>query len=201
MDIEEMIIRDKDGDSRYSSEEFDDSALDWIDEYKNEEKQYELFYKEPVDNIKLNFIYVGIDNEVQCVNESSVLLTNNILNKDRLFELITKNKIKNKIRYNLKYLLKFNFCLEPSNIVPYLKDKINENYLTEIKILDDIFFSSTISVMQDLNCLLFVFIEKPKINTDSFQDNKDKDKYKHNNRITRKLLETMRRRKSKKNLE
>lgn len=198
MDIEETIIRDKDGESICSSEEIDNS-LDWIDEYKNEEKQYELFYKEPVDNIKLNFIYVGIDNEIQCINESSVLLTNNILNKNKLLELISTNKIKNKIRYNLKYLLKYNISLEPSNIVLYLKNKINEKYLTEIKILDDILFSSTISVMQDLNCLLFIFVEKPKVNIDSFQDDKQKHKYKH--RVTRKILEIIRRRKTKRILE
>lgn len=196
MDMEKIVFNkenynDKDNDKDSEYEALDDS-LDWINEYKKEEKEYELFYKEPVDNVKLNFIYIGVNNEIQCINEGSVLLSNNTLNKDRLFEIITLNKIKNKIRYNLKYLLKYNFFLEPSNIIPYLKNKISENYLTEVKILEDIFFSNTISVMNDLNCLLFIFIEKPKEISISQEKNKEKQKH----RITRKIMEKLRRRKT-----
>lgn len=193
MDMDGKLIQDReDSDSSYSTEDFD-TRLDWIDEYKNEEKQYELFYKEPIDNLKLNFIYVGSNNEIECINEGSILLSNNILNKDRLIELITVNKTKNNIRYNLKYILKYNFSLEPCNIIPYLKNKINEPYLTDIKILEDIVFTNTISVMQDLNCLLFIFTEKPKEISGSYNKNKNKDKH----RITRKFIEKMGRRKTK----
>jgi len=193
----DSLIQDNeiDKNSVYSSdheEEELENILDWVDDYKNEESKYELFYKEPVENLKLNFIYVGINNEIECINESSVLLTNNILSKERLIELITSNRVKNNVRYNLKYLLKYNFFLEPSDIISYIKNKTNEKYLTEIKVIDDIIFSNTISVMQDLNSLLFIFVEKPRETTSSVK--RDKSKI----RNTKKMMEFINRRKTKK---
>lgn len=169
-----------------------DDLLELVNKYKNEEEKYELFYKEPVENLKVNFIYIGINNEIQCINETSVLLTNNILNKERLLQLITKNKTKNGVKYALKYLLKYNILLEPCNIVSYLKNKINDNFLTEIKVIDDIKFLDTISVMEDLNCLLFIYIEKSIEMTSSRFKSIDCDKYKS----TKKLLDRLRHRKT-----
>lgn len=181
---------DTDSDSIDSDDiDFDDLqySLDWIDEYKNEEKKYELFYKEPIENLKLNFVYVGNNNEIECINESSILLSDGVLNKERLLEIITINKIKNNIRYGLKYLLKYNFTLEPSNIISYLNSKCRENYLIEIKMIEDITFSNAISVMHDLNCLLFIFIETPRNS-----NTKSTDKIQHKYRTTKKLMEQLR---------
>jgi hypothetical protein len=170
-----------------------DDLLELINEYKNEEEKYELFYKEPVENLKVNFIYIGTNNEIQCINETSVLLTNNALNKERLLQLITKNKIKNSVKYTLKYLLKYNIILEPCNIIPYLKNKISDKFLTEIKVIDEIKFLDTISVMEDLNCLLFIYTEKSLETTGSIFKSIHDDKYKR----TKKLLDRIRRRKTK----
>lgn len=135
---------------------FDNS---WVEEYEKLEKDYEMFYKENVENVKLFFLYINKNKNIENIHQDSVILTNGILSKELVLNLINQNKIKNGIRYNLTHLLKYNISLDPTSVDDFLSDKINETYLNSVNFLEDIYFKKTISILQDLNCLYFILYE------------------------------------------
>jgi hypothetical protein len=142
-------------------EQFDS---DWIDEYVKEEKIYSQFYNSSVENIKLYFIYVNKYNTIENILQEKIIIDNGLLNKDRILYLIKNKKIKNNIKYKLISLLKYNITLEPEYINQFINSKMNQTYLTNINILEDIYFQKTITILQNLNSLFFIFNE---INNDN----------------------------------
>jgi hypothetical protein len=95
---------------------FDDS---WIYNYETLEKDYSSFYKEPVDSVKLYFIYINNKNEIDTINQDDLMISNKI-EKDKVYEIIKNNKFKNDIYYKLVGLLKYNISLEPYHIKHFL---------------------------------------------------------------------------------
>ena len=159
---------------------FDDS---WVNEYESLEKNYDIFYKETVENVKLFYIYVDRNKNIEHLHQSDVILSNGILTKERLLDLIKSNKTKNGIRYSLKNLLKYNISLEPSSIQDFLSDKLNDTYINPINFLEDIYFEKTINFLQDLNSLYFILCEKENKN-----QNKNQNKNERYNNTTKKII-------------
>lgn len=145
---------------------FDNS---WVEEYERLEKDYELFYKETVETIKLFYIYVSKDRHIEHLHQDDVILNNGLLTKDKLLDLIKINKYKNGIKYHLKHLLKYNISLDPEEIQDFLNTKPDNDqlysYLKPILLLDDLCFEKSITILQDLNCIYFIFIEADTQNT------------------------------------
>ena len=148
---------------------FDDS---WVNEYESLEKNYDIFYKENVENVKLFYIYVDKNKNLEHLHQSDVILSNGILTKERLLDLIKSNKTKNGIRYSLKNLLKYNISLEPSYIHDFLSYKLNDTYIKSINFLENVYFEKTINFFQDLNCLYFILCEKENQNQNQNQNRK-----------------------------
>ena len=159
---------------------FDDS---WVNEYESLEKNYDIFYKETVENVKLFYIYVDRNKNIEHLHQSDVILSNGILTKEKLLDLIKSNKTKNGIRYTLKNLLKYNISLEPSSIQDFLSDKLNDTYINPINFLEDIYFEKTINFLQDLNSLYFILCEKENKN-----QNKNQNKNERYNNTTKKII-------------
>jgi hypothetical protein len=155
---------------------FDDS---WVNEYESLEKNYDIFYKETVENVKLFYIYVDKNKNIEHLHQSDVILSNGILTKEKLLDLIKSNKTKNGIRYTLKNLLKYNISLEPSSIQDFLSDKVNDTYINPINFLEDIYFEKTINFLQDLNSLYFILCEK---------ENQNQNQNRKYNNTTKKII-------------
>jgi hypothetical protein len=49
----------------------------WIDSFEESEKVFSSFYKEDVENIKLYFFYVNVNNELENIHEDNLILSNN----------------------------------------------------------------------------------------------------------------------------
>lgn len=137
--------------------EIDDS---WIREFEKTELEYASFYKEQIDTIKINYIYVNKNNSINAVNQESIIIDNGKLYKERVFDIIKNNKKKNNIEYKLISILKYNITLEPEYIKDYINDDLNDDFLSKVNSLHDIHFKDSINLFKDLNCLYIIFCDK-----------------------------------------
>jgi len=144
----------------------DDSDIDetWINEFKKNEEVYDDFYKDKVEQIKLFYLYVSSTNNVESIKKDSIQLdTDGILKKNKIIELILQHQNYNSIKYKLLSLIRFNMDIEPEQIKEFVyttnKDKPSQ-FITSEKYLNDIKYSDTIHIFQDLNCLYFIFYEE-----------------------------------------
>jgi hypothetical protein len=159
--------------------EFSDLDIDenWINDFKKNEKSYDDFYKDKVEHIKLFYLYVSSSNILENIKKDSILLDeNSTLKKDTIISLIMKNQMCNTIKYKLLSLVRFNITLNPEEINNFIyKDEYKElssQFITSEKYLNDIKYSDTINIFQDLNCLYFIFYEeKQKMNTNGKSNN------------------------------
>jgi len=150
-----------------------DNELDneWINEFKKNEELYNDFYKEKVEQIKLFFLYTSSTNVLETIKKDSIVLDKDgILRKDIIISLIKNHQRYNSIKYRLLSLVRFNIDIEPDEInkFVYNDDAIEHDpsrFITSEKYLNDIKYSNTISIFQDLNSLYFIFYEeKTKVN-------------------------------------
>ena len=143
---------------------------DWIINFEETDKLYKDFYKDNIDYINVDFIYINDDNEIEKIKQDSFLLSHqNSITRDELIGLLKKNSIDNDKRYSLLSILKYNITLEAEDIKNFLLTpdlaSYNERFLTINKHIDTIFFEKTITMFQDLNNVYFIFYEKTKNNT------------------------------------
>jgi hypothetical protein len=136
----------------------------WINEFKKNEELYDDFYKDKVEQIKLFYLYVSSTNSVESIKKDSILLdTDGILKKNKIIALILQNQNYNSIKYKLLSLIRFNIDIEPEQIKEFVyttnQDKPSQ-FITSEKYLNDIKYSDTINIFQDLNCLYFIFYEE-----------------------------------------
>ena len=143
----------------------DDTTLNnsWIDEFELSDKEYEQYYTENINEIKLQCIYVNINREIVQIKEKQMhLRTANCVSREELVGIIKRNAINNNVRYALLSLLKYNIDIEPQNI-KQLFGQTNQNqnpFLIQIKNIDVIPYNKTIPLFQKLNELLLLFYEK-----------------------------------------
>ena len=147
----------------------DDEILNtnWIVQFKEEERNYNDFYKEPVKKIKIFLLYVNRNNEIEHVyNDKCELSENSILKREIIVNFIKEYQLIYAIHYKLLSLLKYNINLDINEINDFLIEDIDSNrFITSEKYLNDIHFEDTIQMFQDLNSLFFVFYEeKNKMN-------------------------------------
>jgi hypothetical protein len=145
----------------YSDNDSDTLIMDnkWI----NQEKEYNIFYKEKLTSIKLYFIYVNTQDIVEYVKNDTYLFPSpqeekSILQKDVLLSIIKNNMVLNGRDYKLISLLKYNLDIVPEDIIRMKLD--NNDYLSCENEIKNIEFYDTIGIFQDINSLFFVFQER-----------------------------------------
>ena len=137
---------------------------DWINKFDNMDKLYEDFYKDDLYYTNLKFIYINRNNEIEKINQESFLMTtpNKIL-REEILQILKKSLIDNNRKYSLLSILKYNVTLDVDDIKNYLLySNENKDFLTIVKHIDEITYEKTISMLQDLNDLIFLFYEKSK---------------------------------------
>ena len=140
---------------------------DWIINFEETDKLYKDFYKDNLDYINIDFIYINDDNEIEKIKQDTFLLSQqNSITRDELIGLLKRNSIDNDKRYSLLSILKYNITLDADDIKNFLLtpdlSSYNEKFLTINKHIDTIFFEKTITMFQDLNNVYFMFYEKTK---------------------------------------
>jgi len=130
---------------------------DYIKDFKLLEESYNKFYNEDVNVIKIFYFYINQDNSIYNIKSEYELLKNSCLIKERIFYLIKKNQYNLLNKHKLIGLLKYNIDFDYTEVSNFLSDKLDNNFFTSSKIIDDIKFNKTISLFQDLNCIIFLF--------------------------------------------
>lgn len=142
-----------------SDEEIDD---EWLNSYKMLENDYNDFYKKNTENIEMYFFYVNRENELESINKINYILDNKSkITKDNIIKVIKENQIKNNKKYKVKYIVKYNITLEPEEIIHMLNvdNKEGDNFISNESYNNDIHFSDTVCILQDLNSLYIIFNE------------------------------------------
>lgn len=138
--------------------DFDDN---WIEEFEDDDKKYDVFNEEENDSIKINILYVNKRNEIEKINEKSIILNKpNKINKEELIKLIKENEKPNKIKYRLLSILVYNLSLRNEEIKNFLRNSNEYNFLTSLTHIDDYGFKSSINCLQDINTLYILFNEE-----------------------------------------
>jgi len=146
---------------------------DWILEFEEKDKLYQEFYKDNLYYINLKLLYVNRSNEIEKINQETVLMTiPNLITREEILKILKKSSQDNGRNYSLLSILRYNITLDEDDIKNFLTYTQEEkNFLTNIKNIDSIFFEKTISMFQDLNDLILIFYEKSnelkKINTNN----------------------------------
>lgn len=147
---------------------YNEVDFSWIDEFYKNELEYALFYKEQIYNIKVNYIYIDKTNSIDYIHQENVKIENGKLDKETLIDIIKKNKKKMDLDYKLLNIFKYNIILDHEHIKDYLNNNLNDDFLSKVDMLQDIYFKDTIKLFKDLNCLYIFFCDK------TMRENKNK---------------------------
>lgn len=160
--------------------ELNELDTSWLAEFETEHDTYKQYYSEDVTFITVSCIYVGDQNEVVKLKTLNVLLkAPNVFSKDELIAIIKQNAD----TYKLMSILKYNINVEPSELKTFLKAKNPTSFLQNVAFIDDIHFEKSISMFQDINELIFIFIpNKSNTNRQKITRKALKHYFKHNTR-------------------
>ena len=209
-----MLNNNNNEDNNEEDDDIESIDESWVNEFKEEEEEYNDFYKEKVDNITLFFLYVNKEKELESISKEPYLLEdeNGLITKDQLVTIIkkrqekhlngtinnnndnnsnTNNHLKNNIKkYKLISLYRYNPCLDSEDVNSFIERNDNDNFFFQEKYLNDIVFDDTITIFQDLNSLFFIYYEKeikPENNNNNNNNNNNTNNNTNNNN-TRKII-------------
>ena len=107
-----------------SDDSFDDES---VKDYQRLEKYYDNFYKTKPNTITLFFIYVD-KNEVESLHEKKFILNEDSkICSDELVFIIKNHQILHNKKYTLTSLLRYNFTMEPDEIL-----KMKQDYMIDL---------------------------------------------------------------------
>ena len=154
MNIDDILINDT----------IEDLNSDWINDFEKLDNEYKNYYTEDLSFIKIHYVYINKDNNIEKLMEEKILLKNpGILQRDELLRIIKNNSFSNNIKYSLLSILKFNINLEPIHLKNFLRSKdknIGSSFLQSIKNIDSIRFEKSISMFHDINDIFIIFHQK-----------------------------------------
>ena len=128
----------------------------WINDFETIDNSYNIFYKDNVEFICVNYVYLNEKSEIERVKSENIILPRkNILPSEALLSLIKANQYK---QYKFSFMLKYNFSVDPEEIKSMNKYGFSSEYLQEFNKIDDIEFEKTITMFQDLNELTLFFL-------------------------------------------
>jgi hypothetical protein len=141
----------------------DNLDCSWIDKEEKMGASNTNYIREPIDDIKLFFIYINTQSEIAYVSKEIESIENGYINKERLLQIIQTKRHHNNKKYRLDDILSFQIDLEPENIQSFSEldelDDISASFLKNIPIFDEIDCIPSIFIFHDISSLFFVFNE------------------------------------------
>ena len=133
----------------------------WIQEFEQLEKDYHSFYKEDVNVISFQFVYMNRNKEIEFIKKEKIdMQESNRISKEHLVSILKDNKEIHNIQYSLDSMCKYNIKLNVDEITTYIRNPHNIEYLNVIHSLNDIVCEPTISMFQDLNTIYIFYIQR-----------------------------------------
>ena len=138
---------------------------DWINDFKDKEKDFEIFYKDNISYIKLFICFINKNKHLDKVKEQNFYLKNkNTMTKNELKQVINSFRKSEKNKYKLISILKHNIDIEPDDVARSLKNDYIYDFTYSLNTIDNINFNNSITMFEDLNSLFFIFYESDSIN-------------------------------------
>ena len=141
-----------------SDSELDDS---WLEEIEKEEEEYDLFYKDITDIIRVTYIYVNETKNIYHIKKEKLNLDDNKLNKENLIFLLKKNKTHNNYMHKIISILQYNIDLKAEEVNLFLKNPDNFNFLNINENINTIKWEDTINLFKDMNTLYIIYYKPP----------------------------------------
>jgi len=136
--------------------------------YKNHKSYFNNLTNRDVESVKIRFLYVNLNNEVETKIRDEIKLEDGVLKKERLIYLIKNNRSLDGYNYRLVSLLKYNIDVTSEQIEKFIHlPSESDKYLKDEKYLYDICFNKTIHFFQDINALYFIFKQVDNVNRNS----------------------------------
>jgi hypothetical protein len=181
-----------------SASDSSDNDFSWIDKETKMGSCDTNYMREPINSIKLFFIYINSNLEIEYVsNDLETLPSNNIpsnicstnipssnISKERLLHIIQNKRHHNNKKYRLDDILSFQIHLEPENIQSFVSSTTTNTFLKSLPIFDDISCIPSIFIFHDIASLYFFFYE---IDTARKSILKNSHNNYNNHRITKKV--------------
>ena len=80
----------------------------WTNDFEKNEKFFNEFYKEPVENLQLSCYYINANKELFHMKKQNLYLDDGLLKKENLIYHIRNNMFYNKRKYTPLSILKYN---------------------------------------------------------------------------------------------
>ena len=159
-----------------------DLDISWIENHERMNNIHKNYQREPMDSVKICYIYVNLDSEIEkvvCENEILGKFDNSdtrIIPKERVLQIVQNKKMLNDtLKYSMDSILVYNVSIEPENIQKYVNsendvlhgsphnstffgDKDNlYNGFKIYPIVDEILIHPSIFIFHEINCIYFIF--------------------------------------------
>jgi hypothetical protein len=162
-----------------------DNDFSWIDKETKMGSCDTNYIREPINSIKLFFIYINSNLEIEYVSNDVETLSSTNISKERLLHIIQNKRQHNNKKYRLDDILSFQIHLEPENIQSFVTSTITNTFLKSVPIFNDISCIPSIFIFHDIASLYFLFYEIDTARK-SILKNDDVNNY-NNHRITKKV--------------
>ena len=144
--------------------------FNWISEHSLLNKLDCNVFREPMENIKINYVYINDDLNINNVVTELYDFhnNNNIITKDELFYIIENKRKVGYLKYKLIDILLYNINIDNKNINKIIDsiDTSNNSFLRVLSLFNEIVLEPSICIFHSINSLYFIFKETNLIKTD-----------------------------------
>ena len=149
-----------------------DLDMSWIHETKKLQEINHNYFKEPISEIEIFFIYINPNDYIDKISSEiyDLTITNNesILQNEFFIQLIDKHKFINTTKYKLLDVLLYNVDLSPDNIQFYSQNEnlveSSSKFLQPLSILHDFVIPPSIFIFHKINSIFVILKELEPIN-------------------------------------
>ena len=141
-----------------------DLDISWIEKHERMNNIHTNYQREPMDSVKMCYIYVNLYSEIEKViyeneNLGQIDSSNNrIISKERVLQIVQNKKMLNDtLKYTIDTILVYNVSIEPENIQKYVNSENVLPFLKVFPIIDEILIHPSIFIFHEINCIYFIF--------------------------------------------
>lgn len=164
-----------------------DLDISWIEEHEKEINIDAVIFKEPLNHLEINFVYINKNDFIEHLEKDQQLLketqdNTRIITKERILYLIQKRKYLSgsflsgsnsdsgiKKKYKLIDLLFYHIGLEPENIQSFSKEEnilhYSKDFFKSLPFFNDVVIPDSLYIFNSIHRLYFIFKEVDKEET------------------------------------
>jgi hypothetical protein len=161
--------------------------LQWIHDFRQEQRKYRDFYQEEVTHVPVICMYVGPDHTVAHVSHDYyALVTPGRIERSALMAIIEEKSVcpASHKRHAVAHVLSYIPALDPDDLQLFIQtdDIDTQSWLQDHSELSDIVYPPCISILHQLNALILIYRKEAKPGLDG-----SKSRVGHGHKHTKRL--------------